>query len=54
MWLLLRPKEDVHSRLETLKEHELPAFPRCGQADTLHPMERGMSSCTLHGTHQRG
>ena len=45
MRLLLGPEEDVHRGLETLEDHQLPAFPRCGQADTLHPTtERRVSS----------
>lgn len=40
MWLPLGPKEDVHRGPETLEKHELPTFPRCGQADTLNMTKR--------------
>lgn len=53
VWLRLSPEEDVHRGLETLQEHELPALPCRGQADTLDTAERTASYCPLQGAHRR-
>lgn len=53
VWLPLRLEEDVHRGLETLKKHELPAFPCGSQADTLNMTKRVSYHALLENAPER-